>query len=60
MAPHLEVVRVLGPAPGGRVPCMAQQRLPDGALRVLLQELPDLLGLGQELLLKLQASNPER
>ena len=34
---------------------MAQQRLPDGTLRVLLQELPDLLGLGQELLLKLQA-----
>lgn len=51
---YLEVIPVLGPALGSHVPRVAQQRLPDGLLRVLLQELPDLLSLGQELLLKLQ------
>lgn len=51
---HLEVVPVPGPALGGRVPRLAQQRAPDGSLRVPLEELHGLLGLGQQLLLKLQ------
>lgn len=33
---------------------MPQECLPNGSLCVLLQEPPNLLGLGQELLLKLQ------
>lgn len=51
---HLDVIPVLGPALGGRVPRVPQQCPPDSPLSVLLQQLSDLLGLGQELLLELQ------
>lgn len=51
---HLEVIPVLGPAPGGGGSRVPQQRLPHSPLRVLLQEPAHLLRLGQELLLQLQ------